>query len=266
MLWIEQSWPKFEKLDKNIPVIVPVGSVEQHGRHLPVVVDTLQVTHIAEQAEKQLGEEALLTPTLWLGSSHHHLDFPGTISITPQLYSQVIQQIAQSIIAAGFRRIIFLNGHGGNHVPVSQALAELSCVNDQADDTHLILATWWQLAREKIKADQLGMETQQLSHACEYETSNVMHLRPDLVDLDQAQEAPLPLDDKWTDMSGSAKCVVTTFKRFHRCTPSGSMGKPTLANAEKGKRLLDAVVSVLVDYVRDVKTWPETPVIGGPNR
>src|SRR5262249_6340820 len=74
--WHEQSWPGIEKIDKTLPVIVPLGSIEQHGKHLPLCVDTVQVTAVAERAEKPLGDKAIFLPPLWLGSSDHHKDFP----------------------------------------------------------------------------------------------------------------------------------------------------------------------------------------------
>ncbi|MCA9427968.1 MAG: creatininase family protein, partial [Candidatus Omnitrophica bacterium] len=123
MLWHEQRWTQLEKMDKDTPVLIPLGSCEQHGHHLPVYVDTIQVTAIAERAEKALGKKVLLLPTLWLGSSHHHLDFPGTVSVLPSLYSQMIKSVANCILDAGFKRLLFLNGHGGNKVPAAQALS-----------------------------------------------------------------------------------------------------------------------------------------------
>src|SRR5215213_6629787 len=110
MQWSELDWPTIQDLNKGVPVVVPLGSIEQHGLHLPLCTDTCQVSNIAERAEQRLAESALFLPTLWLGSSHHHLDFPGTLSIRPSLYSRMIQELTTSILSAGFRRLFFLNG------------------------------------------------------------------------------------------------------------------------------------------------------------
>src|SRR5688572_5522517 len=117
MYWHEQTWPAIQQMNKQLPVVVPLGSLEQHGHHLPLFVDSIQVTEIAQRVERALTKGVLLLPTQWLGSSHHHMDFPGTVSVLPGLYAQVIKSIAKSILNAGFRRIFFLNGHGGNEVP-----------------------------------------------------------------------------------------------------------------------------------------------------
>src|SRR5438067_4410151 len=125
MLWNEQSWPVIDALNRDTPVVIPLGSCEQHGHHLPVFVDTIQVQAVADGVEQAMGDRVLMLPAIWVGSSHHHLDYPGTISLPPELYTSVIKQIVRSVLRAGFKRLFFLNGHGGNEVPVSQALAAL---------------------------------------------------------------------------------------------------------------------------------------------
>ena len=261
MLWEEQSWPNIKEIDKNTPVVIPTGSCEQHGHHLPVFVDSIQVDGIARRSERELGDAVLLLPTLWLGSSHHHLDFPGTVSVPPALYSQMIKSVATCVLEAKFHRILFLNGHGGNHVPIAHALSELAMQSDEANAALLALATWWELGRTVVNPDHLDTQTPCLTHACEYETSLVMALRPDLVALDRAVEGSPALDNDWvrTESPGSR---VAIFQRFNRLTAAGSMGRPTAASAEKGQRLLDGVVDEVVKFVRDFATWPELSAVG----
>ncbi len=257
MLWHEQSWPVIEQLHADTPVVVPLGSIEQHGHHLPLMVDTLQVENIASRVEQRLSDKVLLTPTLWLGSSHHHKDFAGTISVPPSVYSQMIIHLAKSILAAGFRRILFLNGHGGNLVPATQALTELVASDDRADDAYLTLSCWWQIASSKILPNQHGMTTPSISHACEYETSLVMALRPELVHKDRIQTHAPPIESRFypSDYGGS----VGVFRRFHRLTASGSMGSPAEATKEKGESLMTSVVDETVAYIEDLMTWPALP-------
>ena len=256
MLWHELRWPELEALDKNIPVLIPLGSCEQHGHHLPVLVDTIQVTAIAERAEAALGNRVLLLPALWLGSSHHHKDFPGTVSVRPSLYSEMIKDVATSVLGAGFRRLLFINGHGGNKVPASQALAELVCENDKADDAYLALISWWELDHAALGE---GMESESISHACEYETSLMLRLRPDLVDQAAAREAAPALDNEWVQSEGVVGSRVAVFRRFHRLTAAGSMGKPSAGTAEKGAHLLEVAARELARLVEDYATWPELP-------
>ena len=260
MLWHEQSWPQIKELPKQLPVVVPLGSCEQHGHHLPLFVDTIQVTSVAQRVEERMKDRMLLTPVLWLGSSHHHLDFPGTISVRPSLYSQMIQEVARSIIAAGFKRIFFLNGHGGNEVPASLALSELVATEDSADDCYLSFASWWRVGAEGLKPARHGAVSPEITHACEYETSFMLFLRPDLVKHEKAREASPVLDRKWNQSEMGGR--VRSFRRFHRLTAAGSMGRPKSATAEKGRSMFEAVVDEVVGFLDDFAKWPELPAIG----
>lgn len=265
MLWHEQTWPFLDQLDKQTPVIVPVASCEQHGRHLPVFVDTMQVTAIAEAVERDMADKVLLTPTLWLGSSHHHYDFPGTISAKPSLFSEMIKTIARSIINAGFQRIFFLNGHGGNATPGSQALTELVAEDDTADAVMLAFSSWWTVGAEALDPDKLGMRKDNISppyvsHACEYETSLMLYVREDLVDLAKAQTIPGRIDNKWAGNEYNRR--VGVFHRWQYYTPHGSYGNPQLATKEKGKAIHDGVVDEVKAFLTDFMTWPQLDVIG----
>jgi creatinine amidohydrolase len=261
MLWNEQSWPTIQSLPKHTPVVIPLGSCEQHGKHLPVFVDSFQVENVAKLAHKQLGDEVLMLPTLWLGSSHHHKDYPGTISVLPSLYSQMIQQMAQCVLSAGFTNVVFLNGHGGNHVPVQQALSELVCIDEAADNANLILATWWVLAQEELAADKIGMATPAITHACEYETSTMLDIRPDLVAMDKISD-PAGHENLSTFQDPTNK-KTSVFHRFHTFSKSGHLGTPKHANAQKGQKIFEVASQRLVEMLRELAKSP-LPTVQGP--
>jgi creatinine amidohydrolase len=250
-----------QRMNKQTPVVVPLGSCEQHGHHLPLFVDSIQVTAIAERVEQRLKSEILLLPTLWLGSSHHHMDFPGTVSVLPSLYTQMIKSVARSILHAGFRRIFFLNGHGGNQVPGAQALTELTCEDDEANGAYLTFSSWWTIGGEAIAPDKHGLTTPCVSHACEYETSMLLFLRPDLVKLDAAREQAPAVDNRWfnTERLGNR---VGVYHRYNRITAAGNLGKPSQGTAAKGEAMTAAVVDDIVAFLREFATWPELPAIG----
>lgn len=255
MLWHEHSWPEIAAADKQIPVVIPLGSCEQHGHHLPLWVDTMQVTAIAERVERELSQRIFLLPTLWLGCSEHHRDFPGTVSVRASLYSQMIKSVTRSVLQAGFRRVFFLNGHGGNETPGSQALIELTGEDDLADSAYLAFSNWWHIGQVNAQAAHHKMTTPQLSHACEYETSVMLAIRPELVHQDRAREGKPVLDNRWVPAEGAARVAV--FRRFHRFTASGSLGTPSAATAEKGKSILDAVSAEVIEFLKEFATWPE---------
>jgi len=259
MWWHEKSWPEIESLDKRLPVVVPLGSIEQHGYHLPLFVDSDQVTAVARRAQDLLADEAIFLPTFQLGCSEHHRDFPGTISVPPSVYAQNIKAIARSILSAGFTRIFFLNGHGGNETPAAHALTELVGEDDKAEAAWLIFASWWMVARDALKSNQCGTTTPSITHACEYETSLMLALRPDLVKLAKASSAAAVLNQPnfHSEYGGN----VRVFRRFHRLTTSGSMGDPSAATTAKGKQILTTAATQLATFIRELAQWPELPII-----
>ncbi len=254
MHWGELSWPQVEKLDKNTVVVAPVASMEQHGRHLPLLTDTILVSEVAARAQAELGDATLWLPPLWLGSSGHHMDFPGTLSVPVGVYSEVIKSLTRSILKAGFTRILYLCGHGGNEIPTSQALADLASESEEANASLLAVTCYWTLAGAALDPARHGMKQAALAHACEYETAMMLVTRPDLVAMKQAVAPPAAIDTRW--WSSETGGPVNVFKRFGRLTDSGAMGRPAEATAEKGRALLEAVTAELVRFVRDFATWP----------
>jgi len=260
MLWHEQSWPAIQAMDKNLPVILPLGSCEQHGHHLPVFVDSIQVDAIATAVEKKLADRVLMLPTQWLGSSHHHLDFPGTVSLRPSLYSEMIKDMARSVLSAGFKRVFFLNGHGGNQIPGAQALSELVAEDEAANSAMLCFSSWWHVGSEAIKPEKHGMTTHGVSHACEYETSLVLFLRGDLVDMAKVRPTRPVIDDAWLNTERAGR--VGLYYRFNRVTSFGNMGSPQNATAEKGKSMFNALIDEIASFLDTYATWPVLPAVG----
>lgn len=237
-------------------VLLPLGAIEQHGPHLAVSTDTDIVSAIALQAEQQLSTDVLLCPTLPFGSSHHHLSFGGTISISITTYTQMVIELVESLLLKGFRRIVLLNGHGGNITPVKQALAILSNKHDVRAKPNIALVTYWELAGN-IFAGELPMESPALSHACEYETSLMLHLFPEKVLQDHIQRAKRPDSNGFIPWENDESYRgVTMVKQTEFISGNGSSGEPELASEEKGKYLFDQAVASLVQFLHSFKTWP----------
>ena len=117
MLLQEMTWPEIGNLSRDIPVLVPVAALEQHGRHMPVFTDSLLLGEVVRRVGEAMTDRVLIAPLMWLGNSHHHLDFQGTLSASPRVYLDLLNDLAENLIAHGFRRIVFVNGHGGNITP-----------------------------------------------------------------------------------------------------------------------------------------------------
>lgn len=253
----------------NKVVILPLGAIEQHGPHLAVSTDTDIVTMVAMGAEEQLSDGVVLCPALPFGSSHHHLNFGGTLSLSPALYTQAIVELVASLLQNGFRRIVLLNGHGGNITPVKQALAVLNAGNTLSREANIVLATYWELAGPAF-AGEPPMESPALSHACEYETSLMLHLFPSRVFMDKVERADKPASNGYTGWEDDEPYRgITIFKGTEYISSNGSSGEPQLATAEKGAHLYGRAVGALVKFLKEFAKWPFLPALaagGGPQR
>jgi creatinine amidohydrolase len=248
MHYAELRWPQVRALDRAAVVaVVPLGSIEQHGHHLPLVTDTCLVSAVADRVHQRLGDRMLLVPTLWLGASDHHLDFPGTISLSNSVYVQIIKDLVRSLVRGGFRRIVLLNGHGGNIAPGETAITEAANACDACDAALVALASYWSVAAGAMRPEDHGMETPRLTHACEYETSMMLALRGELVAMDRAAGGTVPrFGDDAVRLAG----------RFHRQTETGALGRPDLASAAKGRSLLEAISAQVAATIERLAAWP----------
>ncbi|MDF1513170.1 MAG: creatininase family protein [Anaerolineae bacterium] len=254
MIFGEQKWTEIpEQLDKV--VVVPLGSMEQHGRHLPLLTDTMICQEIVCRAEMLLGDSALFLPMVWAGVSEHHRGFPGTVSVTPSTYVSMLSDIVESLIGSGFKRILLLNAHGGNATPAHLALYEVQMRHRDTRDLWLVFATWFSLAAPQIAAlDELDQK--KVTHACELETSIILRLRPELVDLNAARGTEAALDSVFYSPDASRSSRVSSTRPFEHITLHGGYGRPELATSEKGESLLKVAVAEVVAFVQEFATWP----------
>jgi creatinine amidohydrolase len=134
-------WPETRSLGEKI-FLLPLGSLEQHGPHLPLNTDTAIITEIAQRVDAANKDRFVLFPTLWTGHSPHHRHF-ACVSLDVRPYMDLIVGVCRSLIGMGARRIFLLNGHGGNDVPCKAAMRELKSKSPAA---RIVYATYWQLA------------------------------------------------------------------------------------------------------------------------
>ncbi|RFC44914.1 MAG: creatinine amidohydrolase [Verrucomicrobia bacterium] len=242
------TWPTIHALDRNTPVIFPIAALEQHGPHLPVSTDSLLMGEIARRAELALGDRALFTPLQWLGNSHHHLDFSGTLSAEPRVYLDLLCGLLENFITHGFRRLLLLNGHGGNDVPGKQAVFEVRQKHRKNNEHLLLFATYWNLVQEPHRSHP-DLSQKVMGHACEWETSMVLRLAPYLVKshtLVAPQDFGTPFEPAtrgWTMPDRSA---------------SGHVGDPRAATAEKGEALFATFSEAAVSMIERMAVWDGT--------
>jgi creatinine amidohydrolase len=252
MLLQDLTWPEVKSLDfGNLIVLLPTGSFEQHGPHLPFTTDTDIVSAIAAGVERTLSDRVLLVPTLWPGHSTHHMHFPGTIDVPQMLYIQLITALGQSLAAMGATKVFILNGHGGNDTPLRAALRELKST---VPKTQFVFASYWTLAAKtlrEVRESHLGG----MGHACEMETSIMLYLHPRRVNLQRAVRDGPPHTDSFRLADMQHARPVYFVNEFHEVTSSGVIGHPDLASAEKGKRFLDGIVTEVAAFVEHFLSW-----------
>jgi creatinine amidohydrolase len=251
---IELSWTAVAALSKDTPVVFPIAALEQHGHHLPVFTDSLLLGEIVRRAKERVGDRVLFAPLMWLGNSDHHLEFAGTLSAPPRTYLDMLNGLAENFVQHGFRRLVFVNGHGGNDVPGRHAVFELRQRHRDSNDLLFLLATYWSLASPPgPDLDPASLRQKQMGHACEWETSMMLRLAPQLVG---DYKAAKPVEQAMS-FAPAARGWITR----ERSTP-GHIGSPHLASAEKGEYLFQAfaldVVALLERVIRwDGKSWNE---------
>jgi len=236
------TWPDVAALSPDMPVVIPVAALEQHGHHLPVFTDSLLLGEVVRRIEPRMSGRVLFAPLLWLGNSDHHLDFAGTLSAPPRVYLDALNGLAENFLHHGFRRIVFLNGHGGNEVPGRQAVFELRQRHRSRGDLLLVFATYWNLGEETVA----GFVQNEMGHACEWETSMMLRIAPSLVgDFASAEpvepgRAFLPAARGWTTKD--------------RSNP-GHIGHPAAASEEKGEWLLSRFADDATAFLERVIAW-----------
>jgi creatinine amidohydrolase len=245
MKLIEMTWPEVDALSRDTPIVFPVAALEQHGRHLTVFTDSLLLEEVIRRTEDLLKAEILIAPLMWLGNSEHHLDFPGTMSASPRVYLDLIRDMVECFLFHGFKRILVINGHGGNIVPLQQAMFEIRQRRRAESDLLLLSATYWTLGAKPSEGESSFKQTQ-MGHACEWETSMILRIRPDLARKYQEAE-----EVKFGVGFESAHRAWTTKDR----TVPGHIGIPKAASAEKGEKLFEIFKQDLVALLKRMVDW-----------
>jgi len=244
MQLFDLSWPDVDKLSRDMPVVVPVAAVEQHGHHLPVATDSLLLGEVVRRAADKLRDRVLFAPLMWLGNSHHHMEFPGTLSASPRVYLDLLTDLAENLLSHGFRRIVFLNGHGGNTTPGKQAVFELRQRHRKRQDLLLLFATYWESANPN--AGRADLVQSQMGHACEWETSMILRLAPHLVkDISALEEVPFGFA-----FEPAYRGWITKDR-----TTAGHIGNPRQASADKGEYLFETFSAGVVRFLEQVVAW-----------
>jgi creatinine amidohydrolase len=247
VLWQEMWRHEFhEALERDAVVIVPVGSVEQHGPHCPMDVDISGPFYMAVEVAQRIEDfPVIVAPPVWSGFTHYNMGFAGTISLRLETFQALLADVFRSIYANGFKRIISINGHGGNSAPcraVSWQVAE--------EDIFTLSFNWWDVVEKELLAWSATDEG--VGHGGEWETAVQLHLRDHMVDKSRTEK-----DDSGTmPFVDDLAFAVFAERRRDTLNDTGIMGDAFAASAEKGERIFSLVCERLEKLVRQYRQLP----------
>ena len=248
MIWDELTSAHLAEVDRKTPVVLPIAATEQHGPHLPLATDRMIGEHFARRLHETIPDEVLILPYVPVGCSEHHMDFPGSLTFTHGTFLAMVVEILESVAAHGFTNLIISNAHGGN-IGIGQVAMEV--FGKRHPEVNVVMLTWWKVAAEALlELTETGEGG--VGHACEFETSLIMHIAPHLVQTDQIRAGyPRPTFE-WAkaDMLRSGKASV--YRTARNSTYEGVHGDPTAASPEKGEAVTTAVLESLLAIVRSL--------------
>lgn len=222
-------------------VVLPVASIEQHGPHLPVGVDTILCGGVCKAAAERADDvEVVVAPTLWCGMAEHHMAFGGTFTFDIPTYRAVLLSFLGSIERHGFHRVLIVNGHGGNIAALTAFLPDFA----RETRLHVEATTYFLLAQQALAPlleDQKGVQ-----HACEVETSMMMVLAPGSVREPRLNEAFGARDGL------PGRPAVSRHRSFREMTETGVVGDARRASVAKGQACLDACAEALAGLLREM--------------
>jgi creatinine amidohydrolase/Fe(II)-dependent formamide hydrolase-like protein len=244
--WGDLTWQEAEARLDNIDIaLLPVGAIEQHGPHLPLDTDAFDAEYLARRVALACSRPLpLVLPLIPYGVSYHHEDFAGTISISTQTLARFVYEVGMSAARSGVRKLVIINGHGGNHAGLNHAAQMINrdakifvCVDSgESSDVDIYRFT----------------ETPNDVHAGEIETSTSLALRPHLVRMELAARSVPQFSSRYLDFTG--KRGIAWHAYTQKISANGVLGDPTRASAEKGRRIWQIMLAHLVALVEDLKT------------
>jgi creatinine amidohydrolase/Fe(II)-dependent formamide hydrolase-like protein len=241
----EMSWPEAKKRFKEVDVaLLPVGSIEQHGPHLPLDTDAFDAEYLAvEVAARCSDPKPIVFPLIPYGVSYHHDDFAGTISIRNRTLADMVYEIGMSAAKNGITKLVIINGHAGNDPALHFAAQEIS-----RDGRIFVCVDTGETS--DVDIDSM-IDTPNDVHAGEIETSTSLAVRPELVRMDKAESSVPQFSSRYLDFSSKRR--VSWYAYTKRMSKSGVLGDPTKATAEKGRKMWDVMIGHLVAFVENLK-------------
>lgn len=239
----EMSWPEVKEALKTVKVaVIPVGAQEQHGPHLSESCDSVRATEFCKLLAERLYPEIIVTPTVNIGISYHHMPFPGTISLRPETLISVVRDIINSMKNHGVEKFLILNAHGGNQHTLGVAATEIN----QELGVEVAWTQYTNLSGESISKN-VGSDV--FGHSCEREVSEALYLAPHIVRKDKLEKGKVKgMPYKYVTSAGRPIGVTHTFDQI---TDNGALGDATLATYEAGKEICEEALDKISEFLKD---------------
>lgn len=251
LTWIELA----DRIEDGFhTVLVPCGAIEQHGPHMPFGVDTHLGYSTAEAVARRLGH-ALVAPTIRPTCSHFHADFPGTISVDPSTFVDVLEAHCDAMADAGFEYIVLITTHGGNVDVMNTHVPYIARRIKPRAEVHFVRPS----TSEEVDWDELGGSPIENGHHAGFgETSKMLADYPGLVDMDMAEEG-MTLEEFYAAERETLSRYETLVYGMRSQAPNGIVGDARRANAEAGRTLKEMTVDAIVDAItRRIESEPLT--------
>jgi len=250
--FVERTWEEIGELARQGAVILfPIGQVEEHGKHLPVGADAMIAeglcTAIGEELARSTSIPFLVLPCLWSGYSAKALrKWPGTIALSPRTVMDIVEGVCGSLIEMGFRRLLLLNAHGHHSDLLRLAAREIGDMHG----VHPVAVELAKLGAEEFQQIRRSAPGGAI-HGCEYETSLLLHFR-ERVEMSKAVKEPMEYHSRFyagDNFAGSSLIFWSTWSIQQSRT--GIYGDPTVASAETGRRVCEAIVRNAVEFIKE---------------
>ena len=256
----EMTWPEVaEKLEKTKTALIPVGSIEAHGLHLPLASDTWQGVEIVKRVAAQLEKKGVIVvpgPVIPFGVCPYQLDFPGSLDFKPETVLAILKETAASLYKNGFRNFYFILAHGGN-LAIMQVAAQ--DIVKELEGARAVALNWLGVMSDKYPEILKSKKTE--GHSGEGETSRMLVSTPELVEMDRAKAyypggyeaspTATPRYSKRTYLGGGVERPTAHFKKV---TPTATVGDPLLATKETGEKLYTIICDWICSIIeKDLK-------------
>ncbi|MDR6881180.1 creatininase family protein [Bacillus sp. 3255] len=239
----QMTWPEVEEALKTVKIaIIPLGAHEQHGPHMVESCDAVLAEEMGKRLAAKLYPQALVTPTINMGVSPHHLHFPGTISLEPSTVIAILRDMIKSLKSQGIDKFLVINSHGGNQATLGVAAdtltAELGVSLFYAKTT----ASAKDVMDRRITSKLYG-------HSCDREVSEAMYLAPHLVRTELLEKGDIQ-EGRWRKLRPGSP--IQGFYYYEEMTRNGCIGDATQASREIGEEIVDTALDRLTQAVRDM--------------